>query len=339
MKKNTWTSKTLLMTAAFFLVGTGYAQAGQPLVSTDWVASNLETISNPDQTEIRLIEVSTRENYEQGHIPGATHMQWGAETFDPTTDHMVLSLDQVERIMGKIAAPPETHIVLYDGDDRTHHVARVYWTLKYWNYDNVSIMDGGMNQWQNQQRPVSTDGLDVTPRDIAVTYPPNTDIRAMYSPDITYALANGRTTLVDSRSESFYKGEFYSLDKWVRNGHITGAINLPTMKSMNQDRTYRTTEELADLYAGAKITPDDEVILYCDTGVLASHAWFVMHELLGHENVKMYDGSMREYANRFDTPMVPGIVAEGVPAHPNDQAGAREAEGEDKGDLARLINN
>lgn len=316
MKKNTLAKKALFMTAAFLLVGIGQAQAGQPLVSTEWVANNLETIKDARQTEIRLVEVSEKKSYEQGHIPGAAHVQWGAETFDPTTDHMVLSLDQVERIMGKIAAPPEAHIVLYDGDDKMHHVARVYWTLKYWNYDNVSIMDGGKTLWRNQERPVSTDGTTITPTKVEVAYPPNTKIRAMYSPDITYALANGKTTMVDSRVEVLYTGEVYALDKWVRNGHITGAVNLPTMRAMNQDKTYRTMEELAALYADAGITPADEVILYCDTGVLASHAWFVMHELLGHTNVKMYDGSMREYANRFDTPMEPGIVAPGVPPTP-----------------------
>ncbi|MDZ7640520.1 MAG: rhodanese-like domain-containing protein [Desulfurivibrio sp.] len=317
MKQNVLVQKVVVGVAALLLVGAVSVQAAsaaaQPLVSTGWVEKNLARIKNPKQNEVRLIEVSKQKSYEQGHIPGAVHMQWGAETFDPNTDHMVLTHAQLERIMGGKAAPPEAHIVLYDGDGKHHHVARVYWTLKYWNYDNVSIMDGGKGLWQQQERPLSTASVAVAPQDVQVQYPPNTSVRAMYSPDITHALATGNAVMVDSRHEDFYDGKVYALNKWVRNGHITGAVNVPTMRAMNGDKTYKDRQQLQKLYRQAGVKPDDTVIPYCDTGVLGSHAWFVMHELLGYQNVKMYDGSMREYANRFDTPMEPGIVADGIP--------------------------
>ena len=318
MKKNVLIQKVVAGVAALLLVAAVPVQAAssaQPLVSTGWVEKNLDRIKNLNQDEIRLIEVSNK-GYDQGHIPGAVHMQWGSEIFNPNTDHMVLSHVQLERIMAGKAAPPEAHIVLYDGDGNHHHVTRVYWTLKYWNYDNVSIMDGGKALWQRQERSLSAKPVAVDPMDVKVEYPPNTSIRAMYSPDITHALATGNAVMVDSRTEDFYEGAVYSLNKWVRNGHITGAVNMPTLRAMNGDNSYKDREQLAALYRQAGIKPDDNVIPYCDTGVLGAHAWFVLHELLGYQNVKVYDGSMREYANRFDTPMEPGKVADGFPALP-----------------------
>ena len=317
MKRNTFPLKPVVALTIFFLAGlfAVQSQAAQPLVSTQWVQDNLAAFSDTGQAKARLIEVSSK-GFEEGHIPGAVHMQWGRDTFDPTTDHMVPSLDQMERIMTKLAAPPDAHIVLYDGDGAPHSVARVYWTLKFWNYENVSIMDGGKALWQKEERPRATGRTTVARLDFEVPYPPNTKIRAMYSPDITHALATGEATIIDSRPEPFFKGEVYSLDKWVRNGHITGAVNVPTLAAMNEDKTYKSAEEMKGLYGGTGLASDAKVITYCDTGVLGAHGWFVLSELLGYKNVKLYDGSMREYANRFDTPMEPGIVGGNFPATP-----------------------
>jgi len=90
----------------------------------------------------------------------------------------------------------------------------------------------------------------------------------MYSPDITHALATGNAVMVDSRNEDFTRAQFIPLNKWVRNGHITGAVNVPTMRAMNGDNTYKDREQLEALYRQAGVKPDDNVIPYCDTGVL-----------------------------------------------------------------------
>jgi len=121
---------------------------------------------------------------------------------------------------------------------------------------------------------------------------------------------------VDARHESFYRCEKYSLNKWVRSGHITGAKNVFTLNSLNADKTFKSVAELKAMYEKAGVTADKDIIIYCDTGVLATHGWFVLHELLGYKNVKVYDGSMREYANMFDTPMEPGIVGGQFPKTP-----------------------
>jgi thiosulfate/3-mercaptopyruvate sulfurtransferase len=294
--------------AFFMAVSVVYAAgAVQPLVSTQWVADNMKSV--------KIIDVS-KKGYAKGHIPGAIQVKWGSEVFAPETDHMVLGLAEIERVMGKMGITPDDHVVLYDGDGKPHHVTRVYWTLKYWHYPKVSIMDGGIGLWKSEKRPVTTDVTKGSRASVEVQYPPKTKIRAMYSPDIIHALATGEAVIVDSRPANFFNGEVYSLNKWVRSGHVTGAVNVSTKDSLNKDKTFKSVAELKAMYEKAGVTADKKIITYCDTGVLATHSWFVMSELLGYKNVKVYDGSMREYANFFDTPMEPGVVGGQFPKTP-----------------------
>ena len=293
----------------FFMTASAVYAAGsvQPLVTTQWVADNMKSI--------KIIDVS-KKGYAKGHIPGAVQIKWSSEVFAPATDHMVLGLAEIERVIGKMGVTPNDHIVLYGGDVKSHYVTRVYWTLKYWNFPKVSVMDGGIALWQKEKRPVTTEVTKTSRTNVEVKYPPNTKIRAMYSPDVIHALATGKSVIVDSRPAPFYNGEVYSLNKWVRSGHITGAVNVSTLDSLNADKTFKPVAELKAMYEKAGATADKNIITYCDTGVLATHGWFVMSELLGYKNVKVYDGSMREYANMFDTPMEPGIVGGQFPKTP-----------------------
>ena len=299
---------SVLLLVSFIATSSVYAASDvKPLVTTQWVADNINSI--------KIIDVS-KKGYAKGHIPGAVQVKWGSEVFAPETDHMVLGLAEIERVMSKMGITPDDHVVLYDGDGKPHHVMRVYWTLKYWHFPKVSVIDGGIALWQKEKRSVTTDVTKGSRTNVEVKYPPNTKIRAMYSPDIIYALATGKAVIVDSRPENFFKGEKYSLNKWVRSGHVTGAVNVPTLNSLNEDKTFKSVAELKAMYEKAGITAEKNVITYCDTGVLATHGWFVMSELLGYKNVKVYDGSMREYANFFDTPMEPGVVGGQFPKTP-----------------------
>ncbi len=283
------------------------ASTVKPLVTTQWVADNMNSV--------KIIDVS-KKGYAKGHIPGAIQVKWGSEVFAPETDHMVLGLAEIERVMSKMGITPDDHVVLYDGDGKHHHVTRVYWTLKYWHFPKVSIMDGGIGLWKKEKRPVTNDLTKGSRSDVEVKYPPKTKIRAMYSPDIIHALATGDVVIVDSRPENYFNGEKYSLNKWVRSGHITGSVNVSTKDSLTEDKTVKPVAELKAMYEKAGVTADKKIITYCDTGVLATHSWFVMTQLLGYENVKVYDGSIREYGNFFDTPMEPGVVGGQFPKTP-----------------------
>lgn len=282
------------------------------LVSTDWVNKRLPMITNPNQAKIRLIEVSSR-GYKTGHIPGAVHIKWISEVFDPETDYMVPGVAEIQRIIDKLGVNQNTQIVIYDGDDKIHHATRLYWTLRYWNFKNLSIMNGNKSQWVLEKRQLTKKVTRPKKQNYIVRYPPATKVRARYSPHIISALANGNVTIVDSRATAYYTGDITRLSAYVRSGHIPGAISIPTMDAMNGNK-FKSISELKKLYS--KLAPGRKAILYCDTGVLSSHAWFVVSELLGYKKVRVYDGSMREYANRFDTPLIPGEVEGMFPSTP-----------------------
>ncbi|MCP4298306.1 MAG: sulfurtransferase, partial [Proteobacteria bacterium] len=288
--------------------------AVSPLVTTDWVASQLGTIKNPNQAKIRLIEISAR-GYKTGHIPGAVHIKWQSEVFDPETDHLVPGVGEIQRIINKLGIDKNTHVVIYDGDGKIHHATRLYWTLKYWHIKNISIMDGSKPQWVLEKRQLTKQVPNVKRQKFTVRYPPATRIRAMFSPHIISALANDNVMLVDGRQAAYYNGDLTRITAYVRSGHIPGAINIPTMDAMKGDK-FKSIGELKKLYVGKGVTAKKKAILYCDTGVLSSHAWFVVSELLGYKKVKVYDASMREYANRFDTPLEPGEVEGMFPTTP-----------------------
>ncbi len=294
-----------LLVGVLFLASVSLVNAVEypgPLVSMDWVEQHLDTIKDPTQTEIRLVEVS-KSGYDKGHIPGAVWIKWGSEVFEPGTDHMILSYSSVKAVMRKLGVTPDTLIVIYA--DKLDQATRFYWTLKYWNIEKVAIMNGEKKEWQKEGRPMTTEVPAVEPRDYDVKYPPNSKIYALLHPDVMYGLATGKVLFVDNRPASYFEGKKFSLNKWVRSGHIPGAVNIAAPEDVTKDGKILPVDELKKIFESKGVTPDKNIIVYCNTGVRSSLGWFILHELLGYPNVKNYDGSMREYANSFYLPMEP----------------------------------
>jgi len=287
-----------------------------PLVSTDFVAANLDIIRDASQTEIRLVEVS-KKGYDEGHIPGAVHIKWGSEVFSPETDHMILSHDEMETIMEKLGVTKDSHIIIYGGD-AIDHGTRFYWTLKYWNVPNIHLMDGTLAKWSAEKREITTEVPAVTKMSYSVSYPPNTGIRARLTPHVMQALAiPTKYDIIDARPAKYYEGKAYATNKWVRSGHIPGAKNLASPEETNnEDGSFKTKEELKAMFDEIGVTGNKPIIVYCNTGVRASDTWFVLAEILGYENVMNYDGSMREYANRLDLPIEPDNLYKDFPKGP-----------------------
>jgi len=294
-----------LLVGVLFLASASLVSAAEypgPLVSMDWVQEHLDTIKNPDQTEIRLVEVS-KSGYDKGHIPGAVWIDWGNEVFGPATDHMVPDYAAMSAVMKKLGVTPDTHIVIYA--DKLDQATRFYWTLKFWNVEKVSIMNGEKKEWKEEGRPMTTEVPDVKPLDYPLKYPPNSKINALLHPDVMEGLATGKVLFVDARPAAYFEGKKFSLSKWVRSGHIPGAVNVAAPEDVVKDGKILPTDELKKIFESKGVTPDKNIIVYCNTGVRSSLAWFILHELLGYPNVKNYDGSLREYANSFYLPMEP----------------------------------
>ena len=299
----------------FSVLGVSQAAAAEPniqypgpLVSTSWVAQHLQTIENPNQTQIRLVEVSPGGTYASGHIPGAVHVTMG-ELFAPQTDHMVLDYTQMKLVLKTLGVTHNTKIILYD-EGPLFYAARFYWTLSYWNIGNVSIMNGGTGVWKSEGRPLTKVVPAVKQLSYTLKYPPDTKIDALLHPDVMYALATGNAIFLDSRPEAYYNGSKFLPQMWERGGHIPGAVYVAAPEGIVTTHSLANGKLLSDaqlktIYESKGVTPNKSIITYCNTGVRAALNWFVLSQVLKYPNVKNYDGSMRQYSNDFYLPMQP----------------------------------
>jgi len=266
------------------------------LVSTDWLADHL------DDESIRPIEVDEdTEAYAAGHIPGAVGWNWKKDL------HHRLRRDYLGRaelkdLLERSGVGDDTTVVLYGGNNNWF-AAYAYWLLKYRGFDRVRLLDGGRMKWELEDRQLSSDAPAVPRGSLSELGPERPEFRAIRD-DVIGAV--GRAGFVDVRSPEEFSGEKLAPDHLPQEqpyvgGHIPGAFNIPWSRAANADGTFRPADELRDLYAG--VLESDEIIPYCRIGERASHTWFVLRELLGHENVRNYDGSWTEYGSLVNVPV------------------------------------
>ena len=268
------------------------------LVSTDWVAQH------GSDAGVRVVEVDVDTTaYDQGHVPGAIGWNWTTELCD-TLVRDIIPADKFAALMGSSGITPDTTIVLY-GDNNNWFAAWAFWQLKIYGHKDVRIMNGGRKKWLAEGRPLSTDA----PKVQATSYTPgrpDMSLRA-FLPEVREAMERNSASLVDVRSPQEFTGEILAPpglpETCQRGGHIPGAKNIPWAKACNDDGTFKTVEELRQLYTGAGVSSDRPVIAYCRIGERSSHTWFVLKYLLGYKNVKNYDGSWTEWGNLVGAPV------------------------------------
>ena len=172
--------------------------------------------------------------------------------------------------------------------------------------DDVRLLDGGRVKWLADKRPLTTEVPTYT-RAIYLAQSPNTEIRALRD-QVLAELGQTGVALVDVRSPGEYSGELLApahlpQEGAQRGGHIPGAANIPWSLAVNDDGTFKTTDELRSLYGNKGVTNDKEVIAYCRIGERSSHTWYVLHYLLGYPNVRNYDGSWTEWGSLIEAPI------------------------------------
>ena len=269
-----------------------------PLVDAAWVRENAH---RPD---VRLVEVDVDTTlYEKGHLEGAIAWNWTTQLNDPVRRD-VASREQFEALLSASGVTPDTTLVLY-GDNHNWFAAFGYWLLKYYGHEKVALLDGGRRKWETDRLPLVAEVPEVAPTQYRVRQV-NHELRA--TRDLVLAAVRGQThRFVDVRSPDEYTGRILAppglQETALRGGHVPGAHNVPWAKAVNEDGTFRATEELRALYAPAL---DREAITYCRIGERSSHTWFVVRELLGHENTRNYDGSWTEYGNLIGVPVKTG---------------------------------
>ena len=210
-----------------------------------------------------------------------------------------LSKADVEALLSSSGISPDSTIVLY-GDANNWFAAWAFWQLKVYGHSDVRMMDGGRKKWEAEGRPMTTDAPSITPANYTAQEA-NNDLRA-FLPEVQEQVAASAVELVDVRSPAEYSGEILAPpglpETCQRGGHIPGAANIPWGMAVNdEDGTFKTRDQLADVYGQRGITGDKPIIAYCRIGERSSHSWFVLKYLLGYDNVKNYDGSWTEWGN------------------------------------------
>ncbi|WP_018177999.1 sulfurtransferase [Jongsikchunia kroppenstedtii] len=267
------------------------------LVSADWAEENL----NADKVVFVEVDEDTSA-YDGGHIAGAVKIDWK----DDLQDHVkrdFVDVDGFSKLLSAKGIANDDTVVLYGGNNNWF-AAYAYWYFKLYGHEDVKLLDGGRKKWELDGRPLSTDTVS-RPATNYVAKAPNNNIRAFRDEVIA---AIGTKNLVDVRSPDEFSGKILApahlpQEQSQRPGHIPSAINVPWSKAANEDGTFRADDELAELYATAGLDGQKETIAYCRIGERSSHTWFVLQEILGHENVKNYDGSWTEYGSLVGAPI------------------------------------
>ena len=208
--------------------------------------------------------------------------------------------------MSRLGIDADTTVVLYDSHSN-RVAARAFWTLRNYGHSDIRILDGGAPAWEAAGGELTAEVMLVTPTEYRVgtaDHPYRAD-----KVDVQAALGRENFEIVDARAPQFYTGEsggsrFGSDEANAKIGRVPGAQNFFWADHVNEDGTYKSIEELRAHYEALGITPDEAVITYCHIGLQASTPWFVLTQLLGYPNVRLYDGSMAEWANADDTELV-----------------------------------
>jgi thiosulfate/3-mercaptopyruvate sulfurtransferase len=272
------------------------------------VLTDTESVSkNISNNKMKIVEVDyDPENaYKQGHIPGASLIWWKRDINDPITRDIV-NKKQFEELMSRNGIMPENEVILY-GDFNNWFAAFVFWVFKYYGHKNVKIMNGGRKKWEIEKKPYAKEESNISKTNY-IAQPPDEGLRA-YLYDVRRALDKHDTVLVDVRSAKEYTGEItappeYPMEHAQRGGHIPSAKNIPWATAVNDlDGTFKSVNELKQIYETKQVTPDKDVICYCRIGERSSHTWFVLKYLLGYPQVRNYDGSWTEWGNMIGNPV------------------------------------
>ena len=271
------------------------------LVDTEWVSQN------PPNENRKFVEVDydPENGYRKGHIKGASLIWWKRDINDPIARD-IINKELFEELMAKNGIKPDTEVIMY-GDFNNWFAAFSFWVFKYYGHKNIKIMNGGRKKWELENREYTTEEPQIDKTSYTAKEP-DEQLRE-YLDGVKKALDDNNIVMVDVRSPKEFTGEItappeYPMEHAQRGGHIPGANNIPWATAVNDaDGTFKSVEELKQIYESKGITSDKNVICYCRIGERSSHSWFVLKYLLGYPNVSNYDGSWTEWGNMIKNPI------------------------------------
>lgn len=268
-------------------------------IETPWVISSNDLESRLNEKNLLVVDMTTETNYQQAHIPGAVYLDYSKVVrHAPPVIGMLPDPEQFSQALSKAGISPETYIVVYD-DEGGGKAARLMWTMEIIGHKRMSLLDGGIHAWLNDNKTVTNEVPAITETQYPVTFE-DTTITA----DADYIMANLKQAnfcILDTRS----KNEFIGTDKRAaRAGHIPGAINLDWMDIKNTEDAQRlkSPEKLKTMLTELGILPDQEIVTHCHSHH-RSALMYVALKSLGYNNVKGYPASWSDWAERTDTPI------------------------------------
>ena len=281
----------------------GHAEIVTPLVSTGWLKQHLK---DPDVFVLDVrsaIDGGGAEAFQKGHIPGAIHSDYDKAGWRVTrggVPFMLPTLPELEKLIGELGIDEDTHVVVVPAG--VHYTdfgsaARTYWTLKVAGVSKVSILDGGYAAWAAEQNATETGAVKPSPKIFTATL--NKALLAEAG-EVQKIEQSGGATLIDSRPASFFDGK-QKAPAAKAYGHIPGAVNVDSA-TFYDAKTNRLKPQ-AELASIAGSLPAGPAVAYCNTGHWAATDWFVLSEILGRSDVRLYYGSMVDWTSDASRPL------------------------------------
>lgn len=273
------------------------------LVTTDWVAQH------GSDAGIRLVEVDVdTAAYDEGHISGAVGLNWQTQLCDQVRRD-ILTKEQFEELCQDNGISNDTTVIFY-GDNNNWFATYALWQFRYYGHDEskLKVMNGGRQKWIDEGRDLVTDTSSPASTDYKAKFPDD-NVRATKD-HVLPTLEQGVVNLVDVRSPAEFTGEIIAPpglpETAQRPGRIPGAANIPWATAVADDGTFKSYDELKEIYEGEGVDPEKETVAYCRIGERSSHTWFALKYLLGYEKVRNYDGSWTEWGNLVGAPIAKG---------------------------------
>ena len=264
----------------------GYSST-EKLVSAEWLEENINNV--------KIIDVRKKEDYDLGHIPGAVRLtpnevfQWedsnGVKGMLPSSDHIAIALSSV-------GINEDDTVIFYDGNSNLW-ASRGLWALEVYGHEDSRLLDGSWNYWSENSFPTTSESESVEKSDYKFSGNVNSSLIAGFE-EILESVDDPSKIVCDTRSPDEYIGKDVRAD---RGGHIPGSENVNWVNAVDESGRFLSAQNLQTIYESKGIKTDKAVYTLCQTAVRATHTWFVLQELLGYDNVKVYDGSWIEWGN------------------------------------------
>ena len=267
------------------------------LVTTQWAEENLA----PPGVVLAEVDEDTTA-YDGGHIRGAVKLDWRKDLQDPVRRDFV-SKEGFESLLSQKGISNDDLVVLYGGNNNWF-AAYAYWYFKLYGHENVKLLDGGRKKWELDGRELS--GEDVKREGTSYQAKEQDHSIRAFRDEVVQAI--GSKNYVDVRSPDEFSGKLLAPAHLPQEqsqvpGHMRGAVTLGWPDAIKVADALKTEEEIGELYADEGLDTAKPTIAYCRIGERSSIAWFALHELLGHEDVKNYDGSWTEYGSLVGVPV------------------------------------